>query len=380
VNRSTTRLRSFVAHAATALTQNDWWHGERRVSERFVPWQLAGYPLDLRAKTRPFDGPTSELGVPLVDFGGTVGFHVHPVTVCQVALGWHERWLADGERDARRRFLALADWLLDHQQPWHGGAAWPVDVTSRLYGGLTAPWVSALVQGQALSVLARALRLRNGDSSARRRLRQAMDGSFLLFEREVSAGGLLRYDSFGVVYEEYPSREPSIVLNGLLSSLWGLADFAVVQRAGPARRAFDTGAEALVRRLPRYDTGFWSRYCLWAPAPEVASPYYHRAHVAQLAATAQMHPDPRWEETRQRWAHYQTSTACRTLALGCKVAQRIARNVRMGASPLRTDHAHEFESRPTTVSRFDPYAAGPVRGTTTPITPDWNSRRDPPPG
>lgn len=315
----THRARRLGTRLTAPLRQDDYWHGTRTVSRHFVPGTLAGYPNDLSAKTQPFIGPTSALGVPLVDYGPALGHRLHPVTVCQVALGWHERWLAEGDLAHRGRFLALADWLIENQQPWAGGGAWPVSVGFRLYR-LKAPWVSALVQGQALSVLARAATLRPDDGGAARR---AMAGAFALFEIDVRQGGVRTEDEHGVAFEEYPSPTPSIVLNGLISALWGLADLALIEGDGPAQREYEAGVSALLRRLPRYDTGFWSRYCLFAhPLPNVASPYYHREHLAQLAAMARLWPDPRWAAMRTRWQRYQSSRPHRLAALAAKVAFR----------------------------------------------------------
>jgi heparosan-N-sulfate-glucuronate 5-epimerase len=302
------------------VRQDDFWHGTRQVSPHFVPGHVVGYPNDLSAKTQPFVGPVSDLDVPLKDYGPGVGHHLHPVTVCQVALGWHERYLAERNPEWRERFLALADWLMANQRSWAGGGAWPIPVSIRLYG-LEAPWVSALVQGQAISVLARAARLRPADGGAAQR---AMDAAFVLFEVDVSRGGVRVEDDFGVAFEEYPTPTPSIVLNGLISSLWGVADLAAIQGDGPAHHAFQSGVGALLRRLPRYDSGFWSRYDLFAhPLPNVASPYYHREHLAQLAAMDRLAPDPRWDAMRVRWQRYQDSQVNRLAALAAKAAFRL---------------------------------------------------------
>jgi heparosan-N-sulfate-glucuronate 5-epimerase len=303
------------------LAQDDFWHGRPQGGRHFVPGHLAGYPTDLSAKTQQVDGPRNELGVPLFDGGRGAGYQLHPVTVCQVALGWHERWLAERQPEQLDQFLALGEWLIASQQPWAGGGAWLVPLDMRLYQ-LKAPWVSALVQGQALSVLARMAHVR---PQASRRVGQALEAAFVLFEVDTAQGGVRTADEDGVAYEEYPSPTPSLVLNGLISALWGLADLAVIQGDGPARRAYQAGVAALLARLPRYDLGFWSRYCLFPHRlPNVASPYYHREHIAQLAAMMRLAPDPRWETMLRRWQGYQANPLKRGAALAAKVAFRLA--------------------------------------------------------
>jgi hypothetical protein len=155
--------------------------------------------------------------------------------------------------------------------------------------------------------------------------RRALEGSFELFQVDVPRGGVRVEDDFGVAFEEYPSATPSLVLNGTISALWGLHDMALVEGDGPALSAFEQGTSALLRRLHRYDTGFWSRYDLFAhPVPNVASPYYHREHLAQLAAMTQLMPNPLWETTRRRWQQYQRCAINRGAALVAKAAWRMA--------------------------------------------------------
>jgi hypothetical protein len=313
-------MRSLIGRVRAALHQDDYWHGERRVSAAFDPRALDGYPNDLSAKTRAASGPVNEVGVPLCDFGAA-GYRLHPVTACQVALGWHERWLTERDSAHLARFFAIADWLVEHQRPWAGGGAWPIDVAYRAYGGLRAPWVSALVQGQALSVLARAWR--RGERTGR--VRRAMEAAFAPFERDVAVGGVRAHDRDGVAYEEYPTARPSIVLNGMVSALWGLHDLALALGDGAVRRAFDDGVAALARRLERYDLGFWSRYDLFPSAvPNIASPYYHREHVAQLEALERLAPHPAWPRMRARWQKCEANPIHRAAALCGKAIYRIA--------------------------------------------------------
>jgi heparosan-N-sulfate-glucuronate 5-epimerase len=316
------------------LKQEDYWHGERRIGPEFRPGELGGYPVDLSAKAREFIGRTNEVGVPLTDYGGAIGLRLQPVTVCQVALGWHDRWLAERNPQHLERFLAIADWLMKQQVPWKNGGAWPIPITYHCYEGLKAPWVSALVQGQALSVLARVVRLRPAWA---RRARRAMEASFALFELDSAKGGVRCEDELGPAYEEYPSQPSSFVLNGLISALFGVYDYALVQGNGPARRAFDRAVTALVHRLAKYDLGFWSRYCLYPyPVPNVASPYYHRAHLAQLEAMAQLAPHPVWLATRARWRKYQNRASFRFTALAGKALFRLVHACTSSKCPRRT--------------------------------------------
>jgi len=293
----------------------DYWHDLRRPNPLFRPGTLEGYPNDLTAKTRLDTLAVDAEGIP-VRRNGT-RWYAHPVTVCQMALGFHDRWLASRSEGELAQFARLIDWLHAHALEYRGGIAWPVETEVPLYR-LGPPFVSALVQGQAISALARAVaRGVRADASAR-----LIQGACHAFTIPVNEGGILANDEFGVAFEEYPtSPSPSLVLNGLISSLWGLADAALMN--GPPRAAalLRAAVEALERRMHRYDLGYWSRYCLFPTIlPNVASPHYHREHVAQLAALHQMFPLGPWDLWRQKWEGYQRNAATRLLAIAHKAA------------------------------------------------------------
>jgi hypothetical protein len=79
---------------------------------------------------------------------------------------------------------------------------------------------------------------------------------------------------------------------------------------------------ALVELLPRYDiAGGWSRYDLYPhPLKHVASPFYHRLHVAQLEAMDILvdgHPFAGWT---RRWS----ATGMWSPRVGAAVARKVA--------------------------------------------------------
>lgn len=302
------------------LRQSDFWHGDRRVGRHIAPGELRGYYNDLTAKTLPYSGPTSYLGVPLVPLGKRRGFALHPVTVCQVALGWHERWLDEESEFALRRFLQLANWLVDHQTcDGNVKGIWPVPYAVPLYG-LSSGWVSALVQGQAISVLVRAYKI-TGQEEYLHTAEQALSA----FNLDVDRGGIRGYDAHGnLFFEEYPSRPESRVLNGLISALWGLYDYAIATRSCETHSLFLEGTRSLARCLPLYDIGYWSRYSLFPGSifSDIASPYYHREHIAQLRATSILVPDEAFLSMADKW---ERCLANRAIVLRVMVAKGVSR-------------------------------------------------------
>ena len=87
-------------------------------------------------------------GIPKVAYEGRL--QANPVTIAQWGL-------ASYSRGSRRDLLAAANWLVCQERD---GSGLPIPLHSPGSGvTMRSPWISALAQGQALSVLARAWRI-----------------------------------------------------------------------------------------------------------------------------------------------------------------------------------------------------------------------------
>ena len=133
----------------------------------------------------------------------------------------------------------------------------------------------------------------------------------------------------GPVLQEYPTQTPSHVLNGWMFALWGLYDVSrLAERGGrtapEAHRAFLDGTSALVRRVDLYDAGLgWSRYDLYPHRlTHVASPFYHRLHVALLNATADLTGEETLRKKAAEWEASAERLPLRVAAVARKVAFR----------------------------------------------------------
>ncbi|MDY0341353.1 MAG: D-glucuronyl C5-epimerase family protein, partial [Coriobacteriia bacterium] len=248
--RSTGRLRSVLKIAAAVvalalvvlaiglvvlsprLTVTD---RERLRVAREVPYQAVNlidhdaekprhYYLDMRTiveKVRAAEYGTPALdtdGVPLVDytiFGGTESGVKNPITTAQYALGLYEEYLVDGEVSAREAFLTQADWLVSIQSD-DGGFYFEFDLPSR---ALKAPWLSAMAQGEGMSVLVRAYYETDDE-----RYLEAAELALRPLRLPIADGGLMHTDETGVWLEEYPTDPPAHVLNGAIFTVFGLRD------------------------------------------------------------------------------------------------------------------------------------------------------------
>ena len=217
-----------------------------------------------------------------------------PLRVIQASLGLHDRlldrWTPEGERLLRKQI----DWLCDEAAVVlpSGIRVWPQFYTFERYG-LVGPWISALTQGQAISLLVRAASF-TGDSAYAAQAHQAV--------RAFTEPGLpivWRGANGEIFFEEYPCDPPSHVLNGCLLAWLGLWDWA--RYSGDAQvRALCLGSLNHVRqRVPAYELGDWTRYDVHQERP--TSPVYQEIHAALAAALFAITQDAFWDERAGRW-------------------------------------------------------------------------------
>ena len=184
---------------------------------------------------------------------------------------------------------------------------------------LHAGWVSAMAQGEAASLLVRA-----AHDTDDRRLADAASCAVqpLLVERSP----LVVATPDGPVLQEYPTTPPAHVLNGWVFALWGLYDVGLSANDARCTAAFELGVDSLAARLAYYRTAYcWSRYDLYPhhPLANVASPYYHRLHVALLRALDALAPRPAVAAQVDAWAHAARNPAAWSIAIARKSAFRL---------------------------------------------------------
>lgn len=261
-----------------------------------------GYPIDLRAKAQ------------VVRESATFrGFYV---PMAQYGLGCHERWLAGDGESWLKCALDIANFLVDRQEP-HGAWLHPKPFPHTF--ALRAPWVCAMAQGEAASLLVRVY-LKTGEEA----YAQAALRAIAPLTRSTAEGGVCAELEDGLWPEEFPATPPALVLNGAIFAWWGLRDVGVGFGDASALEAFKAGVATLARNLHRFDTGAWSLYCLRPfPVAPVASSFYHQLHIDQLAAMNLLSPRPEFEATRECWIGYRDSAVRRWDAAARKIIFRL---------------------------------------------------------
>lgn len=273
---------------------------------------VRGYYVDLRVKAKRPDWPAAWPWVP-----GEQSW----IALAQLGLGAHERWIAgEGEE-----WLALSRTVGDvlSARQVEGGVrdgAWEqlFDLPHTYH--LKAPWISAMAQGEAASLLVR-LHIESGEERYADAARRAL-GPMTVPVEEGGAMALLDGRPFP---QEYPTTPASSVLNGAIYAMWGWYDVGAGLGDEAASQAFEQAVDTLARNLHRWDTGSWSLYDLYPdhPTPNWASFAYHQLHAVQLRAMAALAPRPELIEAADRFESYSSSRASRARALAHKVAFRV---------------------------------------------------------
>jgi hypothetical protein len=107
--------------------------------------------------------------------------------------------------------------------------------------------------------------------------------------------------------------------------MWGVYDVGRALGEDSATALFKELGHSLEANIDRWDTGYWSRYCLF-PGHRIemlASSFYHGLHISQLTATERLFPSEVLTSTRIRWQGYAQKRVNRWRVIAKKGAFRI---------------------------------------------------------
>ncbi|MEZ9708140.1 D-glucuronyl C5-epimerase family protein [Vibrio breoganii] len=228
---------------------------------------------------------------------GENNFHYYPIAIGQLALAYlHDYW-DNSENASLETFLSYASWFVDNQRD---DGTWLAETNVDKYG-VKAPWVSAMAQGRAMSVLVRAFRI-TGEQRFFEAAKQAFEALV------VDASFTRNYDE-GVFLLEYPSTTTPRILNGFIFALYGVVDYySVASNDKRCEKLLEDSKISLLNHLPLYDNGFWSVYDLdyidFKKPVNISTVHYHFIHISQLRTLSDIFDDPAFSEVADKWEGY----------------------------------------------------------------------------
>jgi heparosan-N-sulfate-glucuronate 5-epimerase len=250
--------------------------------------------------------------IPMVKYYDS--YEYNPVTIAQIALSEHGKYLKTKKQAHLNRFLQLADGLIRLQSS-DGALRYNFRYTiTHLRKTYQPGWVSSMAQGQALSVYARAYQLTKNVKYL-----NAGKSAFKFLMKPKSQGGIrtnLRnlgpsYKKY-TFFEEYVTTPDNYTLNGYMFTLLGIYDWFNIRLnkdygQKEANKMFKMGIESLLVVLPKYDLGGFTSYDLshitYKQKPHVV-PLYHSVHIYQLYALYTITKDKRILNYYKKWSSY----------------------------------------------------------------------------
>jgi heparosan-N-sulfate-glucuronate 5-epimerase len=242
---------------------------------------LSNYPNNYSESKIPSKfGPLDKYGLPLFDskiLRLNLGYIYHPMVIVQYGLAHFELYL-QGDRGAYETFILCTNWLQDHAEEEIGGRFTVWYYTFPLLAQRKSPpWISGMLQGQALSLLLRAYQ-RTGSTEIALLSQQAARA----FLYDLDDGGVLSKTLNGNSFiEEYAFLPASHVLNGCLYAMIGLHDYLTTFPDQTLENILKDTVRGVEEVLPDFDLGWWSKYSLglrW----NMATYYYHNVHIQLL--------------------------------------------------------------------------------------------------
>jgi hypothetical protein len=170
----------------------------------------------------PFkEGFIDEFGIPVynsIKFTQKKEYIYHPTVIIQYGLANFNQWKKSREVCYFNTFLSCSQWILRNAK-WDKNnlfMQWAIPMKQRDLGH-DAGWISALTQGQAISLLLRYLPFSNNDNFVLNVIKNALNSFYV----DLSQGGITSTYPEGKFLQEAGNIR---ILNGCLTAFTGLME------------------------------------------------------------------------------------------------------------------------------------------------------------
>jgi hypothetical protein len=238
------------------------------------------------------------------DFNGVLqhGGLYKPTFIFQSGMNAYRYYKSTGDQVAREYFLAQIKWLKDNFHVYDQKYGFWLFMHPKKSYNLSADWPSALSQGMGMGLSLMAYH-ETGDEQYLEIIEKALRGYLV----PVEYGGFLRYWDDEFWYEEYPTKNPSRVMNGFLFSLAGLYNLYENTGNELALKLFQEGVKTLANKIELYNADFISKYSLQHKEgfAGYAKKTYHKLHIWQLLWLYEVTDQRIFFDTAQRYLEIQ---------------------------------------------------------------------------
>lgn len=284
------------------LSGNSVLHVNQGIGRYYSKNEIMGYYNDLTEKITRFGISDDSVPKSYVDTGEEIYFSI---SIFQYGLAAYDLYLQTNDSKYISKVINCTDWAVKNQQ---SDGSW----VTFAYQSKNAPY-SAMAQGEAISLLVRAFKI-----TANEQYLEAAKKAKAFMLKSIEQGGTTRYVNGGIVLCEITTGP--VVLNGWVFPAWGLFDYAKTFRDNESWNEWENTVTEMSKMLHVYDCGYWSMY---DDKGHIASPFYHKLHIAQLRVMYDLTHKKEFAEYADRFERYQNNWIYRKLAFCRKVAQKI---------------------------------------------------------
>lgn len=263
---------------------------------------VSGYYNNLTEKVSRFGLPGTTIPKSFVDSGEEIYFAIE---IFQYGLGAYDIYLLENDKSMLEKAVACADWAVDNITENGGWKTFAHKTPDHPY--------SSMAQGEGISLLTRIYK----ETTDNKYLQTATKAVAFMI-KTVDVDGTAVYSGEDILFKEF-ACEP-LVLNGWIFSLWGLFDYYKLTNDSQIKEIYDKSVATLVRYIPLFDIGYWSKYDF---GKRICSPFYHRLHIAQLNVMYDLTGINVFKEYSNKWKSYQDSSIKRKRAFFAKAVQKI---------------------------------------------------------
>lgn len=266
--------------------------------------ELLPYPIDILLLLASSNDALDEEEVPCKLNSVDIPASHNPTNIAQNALIYWNAYLADGEVKDKEKFMSYACWLLDYEMFLsHNAGGWPLPFALPIYYA-PQPYLSALTQGNVISVFVRAYQLTKDETFL-----HAATRATRTFEADILDGGVnTPIDDNGIFFETVAVYPAAHILSGDILALLGLYEYVIITNDKRIEDLIQRNITALHTLFDEFDTGYWTRYDLLHK--RLASRFYHSLHVTLIEALAKYSGCEHCAALAQRWSGYQHSFKC----------------------------------------------------------------------